>query len=245
MSKNDDDNNLTTAVTFIPHNNRESEEDDCEVQEFSIKTTMISSSSSFKSEMGELKEQSPMPDENEIEEKEEEIKTTSKSKLDWEALIAAAEEDFDLLDSPMDAAVKTLMTGKEIQKLSVIRTMPDTITTYGEEAINRLLPLIQDMVSSEVSLDVHCDSSDLFKTLIKDKTYESKFPGLTDKLLSYILENIDRVKDNVAAAAWLETLFDIVECIQPQTVTELVSLYLKFYCSKYIISTYKAFMCKK
>uniref|UniRef100_A0AC34F947 Uncharacterized protein n=1 Tax=Panagrolaimus sp. ES5 TaxID=591445 RepID=A0AC34F947_9BILA len=195
MPTNEDDDNLTTAATIIPHNSvsQNSEDENYEIQEYSIKTKMFSENNSSR----DLKEQSPMPEEkDDEEEKGEEEVVKSKSKLDWEALIAAAEEDFDLLESPMDSAVKTLMTGKEIQKLSVIRTMPDTITTYGDEAINRLLPLIQDMVSSEVSLDVHCDSSDLFKTLIKDKTYETKFPGLTDKLLSYILENIERVRDN-------------------------------------------------
>ena len=56
-------------------------------------------------EQRELKEMSPMPDPSEIPEVEEEPKS---KKLDWEALIAAAEEDFDLLESPVDAAAKTL-----------------------------------------------------------------------------------------------------------------------------------------
>ena len=34
---------------------------------------------------------------------------------------------------------------------------------------------------------------------------------------------------SVAAAAWLESLFDIVECIQPQTVTELVGFIDNFF----------------
>uniref|UniRef100_A0A7E4VVF8 HEAT domain-containing protein n=1 Tax=Panagrellus redivivus TaxID=6233 RepID=A0A7E4VVF8_PANRE len=142
--------------------------------------------------------------------------------LDVAALIAAAEEDFDLTETVVDAAVKTLMTGKEIQKLSIIKNLPQTIKDYPDETINKLLPLIQDIVSAEVSLDVHCDTSDLYKTLIKDRAYETRTPGLTDKLLNYILENIERVKDHVATAAWLETLLDIVTFITPKAVTELV-----------------------
>ena len=54
--------------------------------------------------------------------------------------------------------------------------MPETIVTCGDEAISRLLPLIQDMISLADSLDVHCDTSDLYKALIKDGKYESQSP---------------------------------------------------------------------
>ncbi|KAE9547727.1 hypothetical protein FO519_009061 [Halicephalobus sp. NKZ332] len=158
-------------------------------------------------EKRDLKEMSPMPDPSEIPEVQEEPKP---KKLDWEALIAAAEEDFDLLESPVDAAAKAL------------KTMPETIATCGEEAISRLLPLIQDMISLADSLDIHCDTSDLYKALIKDTKYESQSPGLKDKLVTYILENVERVRDNVAAAAWLETLLDIIDCISVDAVTELI-----------------------
>uniref|UniRef100_A0A914YL35 Uncharacterized protein n=1 Tax=Panagrolaimus superbus TaxID=310955 RepID=A0A914YL35_9BILA len=119
-SKDDDDDGFTTAATIIPHNSisknltsEEEEEENCEVQEYSIKTRMFSEKNDDNN-IRDLKEQSPMPpDEKEMDEEEEngeeQIVKTTKSKLDWEALIAAAEEDFDLLETPMDSAVKTLM----------------------------------------------------------------------------------------------------------------------------------------
>uniref|UniRef100_A0AC34RMR7 Uncharacterized protein n=1 Tax=Panagrolaimus sp. JU765 TaxID=591449 RepID=A0AC34RMR7_9BILA len=172
----------------------------------------------------DLKEASPMPNSTNLVENENDKPKLSR-KLDWEALIAAAEEDFDLLESPVDAAAKTLKSGKEIQKLSIIRTMPETIATCGEDAISRLLPLIQDMITIAKSLDVHCDTSDLYKVLIKEKKYENEFPGLKDKLVTYILENVEQIKDNVAAAAWLETLLDITDSVPVQTITDFKVFY--------------------
>ncbi|KAH7727086.1 HEAT repeat family protein [Aphelenchoides avenae] len=164
-------------------------------------------------------------DEDEAEEEEQEEPSTSKSKqqLAWESLFKAAEEEFDLSESPVDTAVKTLKTGREIQKLSTIRNIAELIDGHGEEVIERVFPQIQEVLNSEPSnLDIHCESAVVFKNLVKDQKLTSKYSSLTDKLLHHILLNIENQKENVAAAAWLETLVEIAAHIPVQSVTDLI-----------------------
>lgn len=97
-------------------------------------------------------------DEEQAEEEEQEEPSTSTKKspqqLAWESLFAAAEEEFDLSESPVDTAVKTLKSGREIQKLSTIRNIGELIDNHGEEAINRVLPQIQvhTKITSSIAL---------------------------------------------------------------------------------------------
>uniref|UniRef100_A0A915CLN4 Serine/threonine-protein phosphatase 4 regulatory subunit 4 n=1 Tax=Ditylenchus dipsaci TaxID=166011 RepID=A0A915CLN4_9BILA len=174
--------------------------------------------------------QAPNQDEEEDdEETEAELKTKEKcsnTRKSLEALFAAAEEEFDLMDSPIDTAVKTLKTGREIQKLAVIRNFGDLLDSIDtrDEAIRRILPVIQEVLAQEPSsLDVHCESAVVFKNIIKDKKYSQWNSDLPEKLLHYILQNVENQKENVTAAAWLESLVDVAESVPVQAVTELVN----------------------
>ncbi|KAI1713173.1 serine/threonine-protein phosphatase 4 regulatory subunit 4 [Ditylenchus destructor] len=149
----------------------------------------------------------------------------SANRRSLEALFAAVEEEFDLRDSAVDTAIKTLRTGREIQKLATIRNFGELLELQKsrQEAIDRVLPVIQESLALEPSnLDIHCEAAVVFKNLIKDKKYSQLCSGLSENLLGYILQNIDTQKENVTAAAWLESLVEIADSVPVSAVTDLI-----------------------
>uniref|UniRef100_A0A914HIR1 Serine/threonine-protein phosphatase 4 regulatory subunit 4 n=1 Tax=Globodera rostochiensis TaxID=31243 RepID=A0A914HIR1_GLORO len=150
-----------------------------------------------------------------------ELQKEQRKSLD--ALYAAAREEFDLDMSPVDSALKTLRDGREIQKLSVVRNLVELVEGEPEDALHRLLPMIQELLSVEPSnLDMHCEAAVAYKNCIKKKKLQQKCPELSDRFLAAILDNIETQKENVAATAWLESLVDIADCVSMQSVTNMV-----------------------
>ncbi|VDK23740.1 unnamed protein product [Anisakis simplex] len=75
-----------------------------------------------------------------------------------------------------------------------------------------ILLLRQKVLEEEASnLDIHCEAAVTYKNIFRNTKLTSRFNGLTDVILSGILENVNRQKDNLSAAAWLETLVEILE----------------------------------
>ncbi|KAI1716991.1 serine/threonine-protein phosphatase 4 regulatory subunit 4 [Ditylenchus destructor] len=169
-------------------------------------------------------------DDDDIDEEEDQEQLDAKEKASanrrsLEALFAAVEEEFDLRDSAVDTAIKTLRTGREIQKLATIRNFGELLELQKsrQEAIDRVLPAIQESLASEPSnLDIHCEAAVVFKNLIKDKKYSQLCSGLNENLLGYILQNIETQKENVTAAAWLESLVEIADSVPVSAVTDLI-----------------------
>uniref|UniRef100_A0A914ZLX9 Serine/threonine-protein phosphatase 4 regulatory subunit 4 n=1 Tax=Parascaris univalens TaxID=6257 RepID=A0A914ZLX9_PARUN len=136
------------------------------------------------------------------------------SVIDWSSLLSAADdpEMEELLRSPLDTAIHVLREGREIQKLSAIRTFADLLDTEGEKAIELVLPLIQKVLEEETAnLDIHCEAAVTYKNIFRNTKLTSRFTGLTDIILSGILRNVARQKDNLSAAAWLETLVEVLD----------------------------------
>jgi hypothetical protein len=55
----------------------------------------------------------------------------------------SATAEFDLEETALDVAVKDLKVGNMMRKLTVIRSLPETLRNEGEVVIDRLLPVIQ------------------------------------------------------------------------------------------------------
>uniref|UniRef100_A0A183BW58 Fes1 domain-containing protein n=1 Tax=Globodera pallida TaxID=36090 RepID=A0A183BW58_GLOPA len=124
-----------------------------------------------------------------------ELQKEQRKSLD--ALYAAAREEFDLDMSPVDSALKTLRDGREIQKLSVVRNLVELVEGEPEDALHRLLPMIQELLSVEPSnLDMHCEAAVAYKNCIKKKKLQQKCPELSDRFLAAILDNIETQKEN-------------------------------------------------
>ncbi|KAL7071753.1 hypothetical protein ACQ4LE_009197 [Meloidogyne hapla] len=168
------------------------------------------------------KENNKEEEENKKEQKNE-LKENNNKSTSLDALYAAAREEFDLDLSPTESAIKTLKEGREIQKLNVIRNLGELFENEPKETIEKIIPLLQEILNIEPSnLDMHCEAAIVFKNCIKDRKLRPKCPELPEILLNVTLENIEIQKENVTAAAWLESLVDISEAVSQQSVISII-----------------------
>ncbi|KAJ1370869.1 hypothetical protein KIN20_032689 [Parelaphostrongylus tenuis] len=146
------------------------------------------------------------------------------SGLDWDKLFKMAEDcelDEDIR-GPIETAIGNLES-KEVHKLSAIRNLNELLQNEGEEAIERVLPAVQRALQEERSnLDLHCEAAIVFKGIIQNTKLCARFPGLTNTLLQNILENVTGQKDNLSAAAWLETLVEVAERVSLESVKQYI-----------------------
>uniref|UniRef100_A0A1I8EUK9 HEAT repeat family protein n=1 Tax=Wuchereria bancrofti TaxID=6293 RepID=A0A1I8EUK9_WUCBA len=144
--------------------------------------------------------------------KDEEIERLE-NKIDWESLLNVANDpDFnELLQSPVDDAISILKTGREIQKLSVIRTLNDLLESDGDQVIEKVMPAIQEMLVTECSnLDIQCEAAVTYKNIYRNSKLTAHVPGIADVIL------------NVTAAAWLETLVEVIDQIPVSQLKQLI-----------------------
>ncbi len=107
--------------------------------------------------------------------------------------------------------------GREIQKLSIIRTLVDLLETDGNECIDKVLPLIQVVVVVVVimitcflfnsmkqkvlhdetgNLDLHCEGAISYRNILSNRKLIAQFDKLGDCILRFIIDNVERQKDN-------------------------------------------------
>lgn len=156
--------------------------------------------------------------------KDEEIEQLE-NKIDWESLLNVANDpDFnELLQSPIDDAINILKTGREIQKLSIIRTLNDLLETDGDQVVEKVMPAIQEMLVEECSnLDVQCEAAVTYKNIYRNSKLTANVPGISDVILNDILQNAAQQKDNLTAAAWLETLVEVIDQTPVSQLKQLV-----------------------
>ncbi|KJH50653.1 HEAT repeat protein [Dictyocaulus viviparus] len=144
--------------------------------------------------------------------------------LDWDKLFKMAEmcDLDDDIRGPVETAMANL-EGSEVQKLSALRNLGELLQNEGDEAIERVLPAVQRVLLEERSnLDLHCEAAIVFKGIIKNSKLCAQFPNLINTLLQNILENITGQKDNLSAAAWLETLIEVAERVSLEAVKQYI-----------------------
>ncbi|VDK74271.1 unnamed protein product [Onchocerca ochengi] len=179
---------------------------------------------------GEIQDEE-IQDEETLDEETEQFQKT----IDWESLLNPTNDPdlADLFQSPVDDAINTLKTGREIQKISIFRTLGKLIETDGEEVIEKVMPIIQQLLDEECSnLDLQCEAAVAYKNIYRNSNLTVYVPGLSDVILSGILQNAAQQKDNckttdnfvdsVAAAVWLETLVEIIDHIPVSQLKQLV-----------------------
>ncbi|CAI4221510.1 unnamed protein product [Auanema sp. JU1783] len=166
------------------------------------------------------------------EEDEEPAASSSSSTLDWKKIFELAQDPDieELLLGPIESAIKTLEEGKEVQKIHVIRNLPSLLESHGDEAIESVIPAIQNTLKEErENFDIHCEAAVVFKAILQNDSICNSLPGLAHVLLKNILDNISPPKEpgsenrvvvhigdgpqvrNLSIAAWLETLVDIAD----------------------------------
>ncbi|XP_044595510.1 serine/threonine-protein phosphatase 4 regulatory subunit 4-like isoform X5 [Cotesia glomerata] len=115
---------------------------------------------------------------------------------------------------PVDRALHILLKGDEIQKLSVIQTLPSLLVGDPQTCIQRLMPKMQESLQ-EASTEFHVAASSTFKTILEQRLVSHS--TFTQTFLQSILNSLDS-KDQVVADAWLETLLDVIELLPSEVI---------------------------
>ncbi|VBB28559.1 unnamed protein product [Acanthocheilonema viteae] len=135
-------------------------------------------------------------------------------KIDWESLLNAANDPdlTEFLQSPVDDAINILKTGREIQKLSIIRTLNDLLETDGDQVVEKIMPIVQQMLSEECSnLDMQCEAAVTYKNIYRNS-----------KLTAHVLMRRSKKIIAITAAAWLETLVEVIDQVPVSQLKQLV-----------------------
>ncbi|CAG9532062.1 unnamed protein product [Cercopithifilaria johnstoni] len=159
------------------------------------------------------------------EDKNDEETQEVEEKIDWESLLNAA-NDPDLTEffqSPIDDAINILKKGREIQKLSIIRTLSDLLETDGDQVVEKIMPVVQQMLDEEcANLDIQCEAAVAYKNIYRNSKLTARVLGISDVILNGILQNAAQQKDNLMAAAWLETLVEVIDQAPVSQLKQLV-----------------------
>ncbi|XP_046409698.1 serine/threonine-protein phosphatase 4 regulatory subunit 4-like isoform X4 [Neodiprion fabricii] len=111
-------------------------------------------------------------------------------------------------------AICTLLKGDDIQKLSVIHTLPTLLAGDAQLCVSRLIPKMQQTLSN-ASSEFHMAASSTFKTILEQKLVNPT--TFTQTFLQSILNSLDS-RDPVVAHAWLETLLDVIELLPTEVI---------------------------
>ncbi|VDK72680.1 unnamed protein product [Litomosoides sigmodontis] len=151
--------------------------------------------------------------------------------INWDSLLNAADDpDFtEFLQSPVDDAINILKSGREIQKLSVIRTLSDLLESDGDQVVEKVMPLVQQMLEEECSnLDIQCEAAVAYKNIYRNSKITARVLGIGDVILNGILQNAEQQNDNckfyLTAAAWLETLVEVIDQAPVWQLKQLVGV---------------------
>ncbi|XP_053596607.1 serine/threonine-protein phosphatase 4 regulatory subunit 4-like isoform X4 [Microplitis demolitor] len=115
---------------------------------------------------------------------------------------------------PLDRALHILSKGDDIQKLSVIQTLPSLLVGDPQTCIQRLMPKMQQTLPT-ASTEFHVAASSTFKTILEQRLVSHS--TFTQTFLQSILNSLDS-KDQVVADAWLETLLDVIELLPSEVI---------------------------
>ncbi|KAK0172362.1 hypothetical protein PV328_005690 [Microctonus aethiopoides] len=116
-------------------------------------------------------------------------------------------------EAPFDDLTNDLK-GDDIQKLSVIQTLPSLLAGDPQTCIQRLMPKMQQTLPT-ASTEFHVAASSTFKTILEQRLVSHS--TFTETFLQSILNSLDSRDQNVAHA-WLETLLDVIELLPTEVI---------------------------
>ncbi|XP_072399856.1 serine/threonine-protein phosphatase 4 regulatory subunit 4-like isoform X2 [Diabrotica undecimpunctata] len=110
---------------------------------------------------------------------------------------------------PIERSLYILTKGDDIQKLSVIHSLPSLLQKDRNGTLTRIIPKIQQELPINTSSEFHLATSNMFKILIEMK--------LDLNLMRPVFQGIES-KDPVVAAAWCETLLQVIKCLSDNEI---------------------------
>ncbi|XP_034945772.1 serine/threonine-protein phosphatase 4 regulatory subunit 4-like isoform X1 [Chelonus insularis] len=108
--------------------------------------------------------------------------------------------------------------GDEIQRLSVIQTLPTLLAEDPQACIQRLIPMMQETLPS-ASTEFHVAASSTFKTILEQRLVSDSV--FTQTFLQKILSLLNH-KDQIVAHTWLETLPDVIDLLPIDVVARKI-----------------------
>ncbi|XP_012521534.1 serine/threonine-protein phosphatase 4 regulatory subunit 4 isoform X3 [Monomorium pharaonis] len=104
--------------------------------------------------------------------------------------------------------------GDELQKLSVIQSLPSLLATDSQSCMSRVVPKMQQSLAT-ASTEFHIAASSTFKTILEQKLVSHNVFSQT--FLQSILNSLES-RDPVICHAWLETLLDVIELLPVEVI---------------------------
>ncbi|PSN42305.1 hypothetical protein C0J52_11141 [Blattella germanica] len=105
--------------------------------------------------------------------------------------------------------VQYLFVGEEVQRLSVIHSLPQLLQQDEPQCMQRVIPKVQQVLPG-ASAEFHLAASSTFLTILEKKLVHPR--TFTQTFLQSILSSIDS-RDPVVSCAWLETLLDVIDLL--------------------------------
>ncbi|XP_015185621.1 PREDICTED: serine/threonine-protein phosphatase 4 regulatory subunit 4-like isoform X1 [Polistes dominula] len=99
--------------------------------------------------------------------------------------------------------------GEEIQKLSVIQSLPNLLATDAQSCMSRVVPKMQQALATACT-EFHIAASSTFKTILEQNLVSHSIFSQT--FLQTIINSLES-RDPVIYHAWLETLLDVIELL--------------------------------
>ncbi|XP_014477915.1 PREDICTED: serine/threonine-protein phosphatase 4 regulatory subunit 4-like isoform X3 [Dinoponera quadriceps] len=130
--------------------------------------------------------------------------------------------------------------GDEIQKLSVIQSLPSLLVSDTQSCMSRVVPKMQQTLAT-ASTEFHIAASSTFKTILEQKLVSHNVFSQT--FLQSILHSVES-RDTVISRAWLETLLDVIELLPVEIIRAQIlplsinkgqlsqSIYTRITCSR-------------
>ncbi|XP_076441962.1 serine/threonine-protein phosphatase 4 regulatory subunit 4-like isoform X2 [Babylonia areolata] len=114
----------------------------------------------------------------------------------------------------IERAVYLLSSGQEVQRISVITTLPSLLRDNKEECMKRVVPKVREVLHV-AQQDMQLAAAKSFLKILQDKLVPLEV--FTNTFLKTIVSCVDS-KDPEVAAAWLSTLLDVIDLLPPEII---------------------------
>ncbi|XP_068083242.1 uncharacterized protein [Anabrus simplex] len=106
--------------------------------------------------------------------------------------------------------------GEEVQRLSVVQSLPDLLQEDNVLCMQRVVPKVQQALP-QASAEFHMAASHTFLTILEKKLVHPR--TFTQTFLHSIVSSLES-KDPVVANAWLETLLDVMDLLPTDVIRQ-------------------------
>ncbi|XP_070181609.1 serine/threonine-protein phosphatase 4 regulatory subunit 4-like [Littorina saxatilis] len=114
----------------------------------------------------------------------------------------------------IERAVYLLSSGQEVQRISVITALPNLLKENNAECMRRVVPKVREVLYV-AQQDMQLAASTAFLQILQDKLVPLQ--NYAQTFLQTILTSVDS-KDPEVAAAWLETLLDVIDLLPTEII---------------------------